>query len=50
MRNTFVERFFDDAPAQDGAVRAGRLFGTILGLSIYPMFVWIVIDGLFRVL
>jgi hypothetical protein len=50
MRATIVDRFFGDEPSHDPAVRVGRFIGTVLGLSIYPMFVWIVIDGLFRVL
>jgi len=50
MRATIVERFFGDEPTHDPVVRVGRLVGTIIGLSLYPMFVWIVIDGFFRVL
>lgn len=50
MRAMVVDRFFGDERTYDPAVRAGRLVGTILGLSIYPMFVWIVIDGLVRIL
>jgi hypothetical protein len=43
------DRFFGDEPAYDPIVRVGRFIGTVLGSSIYPMFVWIVIDGLFRI-
>ncbi|EIM28785.1 hypothetical protein [Microvirga lotononidis] len=50
MKATLADRFFGDEPIPDPAVRIGRLIGTILGLLIYPMFIWIVIDGLFRVL
>jgi hypothetical protein len=50
MRATLADRFFGDEPTHDTGVRMGRRIGTILGLLIYPMFVWIVIDGLFRVL
>jgi hypothetical protein len=50
MRATIVDRVFGDEPSHDAAVRVGRLIGTVVGLSIYPMFVWIVIDGLFRIL
>jgi hypothetical protein len=50
MRATIVERVFGNEPSHDLTVRVGRFIGTVLGLSIYPMFVWIVIDGLFRVL
>ena len=50
MKATLAERFFGDEPTHDSAVRVGRLIGTILGFMIYPMFVWIVIDGLFRIL
>lgn len=50
MIATIADRFFGHEPTRDPAVRAGRLIGTLLGLSIYPMFVWIVVDGLFRVL
>ncbi len=45
-----ADRFFGHEPTHDPAVRMGRLIGTLLGLSIYPMFVWIIIDSLFRVL
>lgn len=50
MRATMVDRFFGDGPTHDTAVRIGRLIGTSIGLALYPMFVWIVLDGLFRVL
>ena len=50
MKATLADLFFGDEPTHDPAVRLGRLIGTILGLLIYPMFVWIVIDGLFRIL
>lgn len=50
MRATIVDRFFGDEPSHDPTLRVGRSIGTVLGLAIYPMFVWIVIDGLFRVL
>lgn len=50
MRATIADRFFGDEPTHDPAVRLARFLGTVLGLSIYPMFVWIVIDGLVRVL
>jgi hypothetical protein len=50
MRATVVDRFFGDEPTHDPAVRWGRRIGTTLGLALYPMFVWIVIDGFFRVL
>lgn len=50
MRATIIDRFFCDEPTYDPAVRVGRLIGTVLGLSIYPMFVWILIDSLFRIL
>jgi hypothetical protein len=50
MRTTMLERFFGDEPTHDPDIRLGRLIGTVLGGALYPMFVWIVIDGLFRVL
>ena len=50
MITTIADRFFGHEPTHDPAVRLGRLFGTLLGVSIYPMFVWIIIDSLFRVL
>lgn len=50
MKVTIADRFFGHEPTRDPAVRAGRLVGTVLGLSIYPMFVWIIIDSLFRFL
>ncbi len=50
MRTTVLERFFGDEPVGDPAIRLGRLVGTVLGVALYPIFVWIVIDGLFRVL
>ena len=50
MRATIVDRLFGDEPTHDPAVRLSRFIGTVLGLLIYPMFVWIVVDGLFRVL
>lgn len=48
MRAKIADRFFGDEPTHDPAVRLTRFIGTVLGLSIYPMFVWIVIDGLVR--
>ncbi|WP_170304104.1 hypothetical protein [Microvirga makkahensis] len=50
MRAAMVDRFFGDEPRRVPAVQLGRLIGTILGLSIYPVFAWIVIDGFLRVL
>ena len=49
MSATMSDRFFGDAPTHDPAVRWGRRIGTVLGFALYPMFVWIVIDGFFRV-
>jgi len=48
MRTTIADRFFGDEPTPDPAVRLGRLIGTAIGLPIYPIFVWIVLDGLVR--
>lgn len=50
MIATIADRFFGHEHTHDSAIRLGRLIGTLLGLSIYPMFVWIIIDSLFRVL
>jgi len=42
------ERLAGDEPSSDPAIRLGRVIGTMVGLPLYPMFVWIVIDGFFR--
>jgi len=48
MKATLVDRFFGDEPTHDRTARVCRLIGTIIGLSFYPMFIWITIDGLLR--
>ncbi|MEZ0170969.1 hypothetical protein [Microvirga sp. TS319] len=50
MKATMLEKLIGDEPSSDPAVRLGRLIGTIVGLPLYPMFVWIVVDGFFRTL
>jgi len=48
MKTTMFDRLLGDEPTGDPAVRWGRLIGTVLGLALYPIFVWLIIDGFSR--
>lgn len=50
MKTTMFDRLVGDEPSADPATRLGRWIGTAVGLPLYPAFVWIVVDGFFRVL
>ena len=47
MLERMFDRFFDDEPTNDPAIRIGRWIGTILGLALYPFLAWVALQGMF---
>jgi hypothetical protein len=42
-----MHRLFGEEPTPDPVARSGQLIGTVIGLGILTMMVWVVLRGLF---
>ncbi len=43
--NALDKMFFAEEPTTDGPTRLGRMIGNVLGVALYAMFLWVVIQA-----
>ena len=43
--NAFDQVFFAEEPTTDGPTRLGRMIVNVLGVALYAMFIWVVIQA-----